>query len=291
MIAALTASMLVGLQDPQVFRTDVTRVRVDVHVVDRGRPVQGLRAQDFDVRDNGAVMDKVELTTTSERLAVAVALDVGHTEGRAGQQELIDACDELLAALLPGDRVWFLTFSGSFKLDIGPTSDTRRVRRALGEITLGPQYSIWDTRRGPGSVWDTMFGAMSLVARDPGRSLVVMMTDGVDRTSWLDEPRMLEVLRRGDVVVNGVRPRGVVDGLTALEQAANTTGGLVFHAERTAKLRQQFVELFMGFRLGYVLSWEPPPTAAKNGWHEVRIDLKNRRGTVLARNGYYEPGR
>jgi VWFA-related protein len=266
-------------------------VRVDVNVVDRGRPVQGLRPEDFEVRDNGRLMDRVEMTTSSGRLAVSVALDVGHTDGRAGQGELVNACDELLAALLPGDRVWFLTFSGSFRLDMGPTTDTRRVRRILGDLSMGRQYSIWDERRGPRSLWDTMFGAMSLVATDPGRSLVMMLTDGVDRTSWLDEDRMLEVLRRGDVVVNGVQPRGVVDGFTALEQAAKTTGGLVFHAAREENLRVQFVEMFAGFRIGYVLSWAPPEATTTRGWHDIDIRLKSGRGRVLARSGYYEPGR
>jgi VWFA-related protein len=268
-------------QTPQtVFRSRVDKVRVDALVTDRGRPIAGLTAADFELKDNGKVVTDVEVTPTTGSVGVAIALGLGGSARREGPKELVEACHALARALEPGDRAWLVTFGQSFALKVGPVADAAPIRQVLEKIQ--PQYGS--------AMWDAMFGAVSLAATHPGRSLVLLFTDGVDRNSWLKEERAVEVLRRADVVVSGVRPAGVLYGFNALEAAARTTGGVVFYAERGRKLDAQFVDLLSVFRQGYVLSYTPP-SASKDGWHEIDVKLKNRKATVRARQGYYEPGR
>ena len=284
-IAAICVTMCAGLlaqQSPQTtFRTRVDRVRVDAMVVEKGKPVTGLGGADFDVRDNGRAVSELEVTPTNDGISVAIALDLGESARDEGVDELIEACQSLANALESRDRVWIVTFTSVFALKAGPTNDAETIRRVLSAAEPGSGSAVWDAT----------FGAVSLTSSVPGRSLVLLFTDGVDRGSWLNQDKALEVLRRSDVVVNGIRPAGVLYGFNALESAAKATGGLVVYAERGAKLEQQFVDLLAQFRAGYILSFAPPPGEAKNGWHNLDVRLRNRKGTVRARDGYFEPGR
>jgi VWFA-related protein len=284
-IAAIGVTMCAGLlaqQNPQTtFRTRVDRVRVDAMVVDKGKPVPGLGAADFEVRDNGRPVRDLEVTPTNEGISVAIALDLGGSAREEGVDELIDACQSLANALETRDRAWIVTFTSIFALKAGPTNDAEAIRGVLSAAEAGTGSAVWDA----------MFGAVSLTSTFQGRSLVLLFTDGRDRGSWLEQDKALDVLRRSDVVVNGIRPAGVLYGFNALESAAKATGGIVVYAERGAKLEQQFVDLLAQFRVGYVLSYAPPAGEAKKGWHDVGVRLKNRKGTVRAREGYFEPGR
>ena len=284
-IAAICVTMCAGLlaqQSPQTtFRTRVDRVRVDAMVVEKGKPVTGLGGADFDVRDNGRAVSELEVTPTNDGISVAIALDLGESARDEGVDELIEACQSLANALESRDRAWIVTFTSVFALKAGPTNDVETIRRVLSAAEPGSGSAVWDAT----------FGAVSLTSSVPGRSLVLLFTDGVDRGSWLNQDKALEVLRRSDVVVNGIRPAGVLYGFNALESAAKATGGLVVYAERGAKLEQQFVDLLAQFRAGYILSFAPPPGEAKNGWHNLDVRLRNRKGTVRARDGYFEPGR
>ena len=273
-------SLAAQRQTPQ-FRSGVERVRVDALVADRGRPILGLTVADFEVKDNGAIVRDLEVTPTSASVGVVIALSLGASAREAGLKELIAACQALAGALEPNDRAWIVTFSSTFALKAGPVTDPGVIRKVLT-----------DAQPGSSSVMrDALFGSVSLAAAHPGRSLVLLFTDGVDRGSWLRGERALDVLRRSDVVVSGIRPAGVLFGFNALEALAKASGGGVIYAERGAKLQQQFVNLLREFRIGYVLSYAPPVQPAENGWHEIDVKLKGRRGNVRAREGYYEPGR
>ena len=278
--AAVTGAPAASQQKPPQFRSSVERVRLDVMVTDRGKPTPGLTAEHFEVKDNGKVVTGVEVEPIDEPVGVAIALDLGRGARADGLKELVAACEALARVLEPRDRAWLLSFSSTFALQVGPTNDPDQIRRALAKI---------EPRNGS-AMWDALFGGVSLAAGRPGRALVLLFTDGVDRASWMTERKSLDVLRRADVVVSGIRPPGVLYGFNALEAAANATGGRVLYAQRGVKLDTQFVDLLREFRTGYVISYPPGPSAS-DGWHEVDVKLKGRRGQVRVRDGYFEPGR
>jgi Ca-activated chloride channel family protein len=263
------------------FRTSTARVRVDAIVTDKGRPVAGLTAGDFEIKDNGVLAQDLEVITSSDSVAVAILLDLSGSVQEEGLKELTDACEALVTALQPGDEAWVVTFADAFTLKAGPVRDPAVIRRALASIRPG----------GGTSLWDVLFGGVSLVNMQAGRSMVLVFSDGADSTSWMGEDRGLDTLRRSPVVISAIRPPFVPDGFMQLERAAIATGGVVVTAARGAKLETQFVDLLREFRLGYVLSYPPTGIAARNGWHEIDVRLKSKSGKVRARKGYFEPGR
>src|SRR5687767_13348336 len=55
------------------FRASADAVRIDVSVRRNGRPVSGLRANDFDVRDNGVAQTVTDLSFEAGAIDVSVA--------------------------------------------------------------------------------------------------------------------------------------------------------------------------------------------------------------------------
>jgi hypothetical protein len=76
---ALVAPVSTTAQQQAPFRTTVARVRLDAMVTDRGRPIAGLTAADFEVKDNGRTVTGVEVEPIDEPVGVAIALDLGRS--------------------------------------------------------------------------------------------------------------------------------------------------------------------------------------------------------------------
>jgi VWFA-related protein len=281
--SAVAAAMPLA-QEPQrpVFRADAERVRVDVVVTDRGKPVGDLVADDFEIKDNGRSGTALELTPTTGGISVAVAVDLSGSIQQDGWEEMQDACVAVAESLGPIDTAWLLTFSDRVSLALGPARNPMAIRRALANVELG----------GRSSVWDAMFSAAAIASGQAGRTLALMLSDGFDTSSYLDEPRAIEVFKRSEVAVTAIRPRHVTDGFIALERAATITGGKVLKSEVDRGIAQQVRDLITEYRLGYVLSYKAPSgPEPRDGWHKIDVKLKNKRGDVRARAGYYTKGK
>lgn len=277
-------------QAPLVFSTGVQRVRLDALVHDKGRPITGLTAADFIVTDNGRPVRDLEVTQAEERITVTVALDISGSIAEEFLDEMRDAVMGVIDALEPADRGWLLVFNNQLELRAGPVADRARLRQALEGLQAG---------RGT-SMWDALFASVALAGTpgERGRSLALVFSDGADSTSWLDDRRALDVVRRSDVVFSIIRPRhaagpyGNVSVFSPLERAAVASGGVILKTERGKQLDSQFVNLLREFRQGYVLSFSTPAGSTRDdGWHEVDVRLKSRKGEVRVRPGYFAPGR
>lgn len=275
-------------QKPLVFRSAVDTVRLDALAHERGKPIRGLTADDFEVRDNGVLVQDLSLTHTDDRVSVALALDISQSMVVDYWDEMLRATEELVDALQPDDTAYLLTFSSHLELRAGPVTDRERIRKALSNIRAG----------GGTSMWDALFGAIALAGDRTARSLALVFSDGEDSTSWANEDRMLDTIRRSDVVFSIIRPRhamprGSASVFVPLERAALASGGVILKTERGQKLDVQFVNLLNEFRQGYVLSYSAAGIPAKaDGWHDVEVTLKrHRNGRVRVRPGYFEPGR
>lgn len=268
---ALT-SMHARAQDP-VFSARVEGVRIDTLVTAGGRPLVGLRAEDFDVRDNG-VRQTVDLVSVGDvPVNVVLTLDLSRSVAGPALATLKAAGDTLLEALTTGDTAALITFNRAVVQEVPLTADLAAVRQGLARAQSG----------GDTSLIDAALAAMLLGDSDASRTLVVVFSDGVDTASFSRASEVLETARRVNGVVYAVSTSG--DDSRFLRDLTAATGGRVIEVDEGGEPGPAFLEILQEFRRRYVLSFVPSGVAA-GGWHALQVRVARPGARVQARSGY-----
>jgi VWFA-related protein len=171
-----------------VVRVETQLVTVPAVVTDRnGRPLAGLRAENFVVLEDGKEQRVTNFATTEAPFEIALLLDTsGSTREELGL--IRDAANAFINALRSGDRVGIVAFNNAprngspvatVEVLSGLESDRKVLRAAIENLGTSNGTPFYD---GLGRVADQVF-------RDPpskemrGRRAVVALTDGVDSSS------------------------------------------------------------------------------------------------------------
>jgi tetratricopeptide (TPR) repeat protein len=132
-VAAMSASLLAAAQAP-TFSARTRAVRIDVLATSGGRPVTGLGADDFEVRDNG-VVQQVDLVSFDEvPLTLVLALDVSDSVSGERLTHLRQAAAAVLRDLRDHDQAALITFSHAIVVHGGLTRDRAAVDAALARV-------------------------------------------------------------------------------------------------------------------------------------------------------------
>lgn len=271
----VSAAALVNAARQQVrFSSHATGVRVDVLVLKGNAPVSGLTKDDFEVRDNGVIQSIDAVESDDVPINAVLALDTsGSTEG-GRLADLIDAGRALIDGLRPQDRAALTTFSQAVTARVRLTADVALLRTSLDHITAS----------GPTSLLDGVYVSLVTTLREPGRSLVVICTDGQDTASFLQIDEVIEAARRSNAVIYAVASGGARRG-PYLKELTELTGGHLIEAERSRDYQAQLQHVLAEFRSRYVLSFAPTGVSAV-GFHRLDVKVRRNGTTVKARQGY-----
>jgi VWFA-related protein len=288
---ALAAAALSQAPPPPTFAVGVEGVYVDVFVTDGNRPVAGLTASDFNLRDDGARRPVEVVTVESLPLTTFLVLDTSRSVAGEKLVRLQAAARALLDGLRPGDEASLVTFDHEIRVRVPPTSD--RARLELGVAGIRP--------RGATAVFDALY-AGTLLASGRGRSLLVLFTDGEDNLSWLDAKDVRRVLLQSDVLVQAVgivpaleptlqpdgakRPPPEAPHVGTLRELAEATGGRFWPAAAPDQLAEAFLSMLEAMKTRYVLRFEPE-RGRREGLHELEVKVVRRKGKVHCRKAYF----
>lgn len=263
-----------GMELP-VFPSRVQQVYLDVFVTRRGRAMEGLGAENLDVRDNGVRQRIERLRVEALPLRTLLVLDTSGSLGRHKLRELVSAAGGLVAGLGAEDTVELMTFDQELRLAPGR------------EAAAAPELLSGMAPRGGTALYDALFTAIARAG--PERCMIVVFSDGEDNMSWLSAAAVVEAARRSSAVVQGaaILTSGSEQrsSLRTLRRACETTGGRLWTARSAANLRSTFAFILDAMRQRYLLRFEP--SAPRPGWHRLEIRLRGARGDVRARPGYW----
>ena len=284
----------------QRFKTSAEAIRVDVLVKVGNRPLGGLMAGDFDLRDRGVVQRVDSVAFEDVPLSVMIALDASDSLQGQAIQDLRDAASAAAGLLQPDDRAALLTFTHRLSLHAPWTHDHAQIGAALRNVEPS----------GATSLHDVAYTALTLRDDQPGRALVLLFSDGHDTASWLPGVSVIQAAHRSEAVVYAVgltsphtqapgyrldfrsgpqpppenmAPRVLAEPL--LPALADETGGKFLTTDRSDKLRDTFVQVVNEFRTRYLLTYTPRGVDA-GGWHPIEVRVKGHRASVSARRGY-----
>src|SRR5262245_957760 len=144
MSLALAACLGVGIaaaegpaQHPPEFRSSVEAVYVDVFVTRDGRPVPGLEASSFEVKDNGVRQSVKRVAAESVPLHAVLVFDTSSSLSGPRLHALKAAGDAFLAGLRPSDEVALVGFSEEVAWLAASTARRRRGRTRAGGASTG----------------------------------------------------------------------------------------------------------------------------------------------------------
>jgi len=287
-IVAANALMLGQPQTP-AFRATADTVRVDVAVLDRGRPVAGLAAGDFVLLDNGTPQEIADFSREQLPIDLTIALDISASVRGDVLEQLRRSVQQLRADLHTNDRLKLLTFNMRIKriLDFdAPASATEAALtgiRAFGSTAL----------------LDTIAVSLATPAVAGRRQLVVLFSDGEDSNSVTDHDLLLDVVRRTtptlDLVLASARlisgvittpaTPAVVARTQFLTALSRETGGTVESVDAGENLSARFRRLLADFRASYVMHFAPRGVE-RSGIHTIDVSVKRPGLTVRARRAY-----
>jgi Ca-activated chloride channel family protein len=187
-----------------------------------------------------------------------------------------------LSALGPKDQVTLTAFNDNlFTLTRRETSPEQRLRAV-------DRLAPW----GGTALYDVIIRGLQQLSKQPGRRVLVVFSDGDDRTSHATLPAVEQAVRSSDATLfmvalgRGTRSAALK---TSIEQLVDLSGGRALFVERSEELDDPFAEIIEELANQYLLGYESSNTKRDGAWREIKLELPGHRYSVRARQGYNAP--
>jgi VWFA-related protein len=301
-------------------KEDVPTIKVGTQLVNvlfsvqdkQNRYINDLKQEDIQILENGQPQDiftfKRELDLP---LTMSILVDTSGSE-RFTLPLLKDAGGRFVDSVIRSgkDTVSVIKFEGEATVMQELTSNPARVRKALEDIAFiaPPPVSVYGgatppinggSRQGGTSLWDSIIAtAADMLAKEPGRKTIILLTDGDDTTSHMKMDDAINEALRAEVVIYAIGigdpgMGGINEG--GLKKLCESTGGRAVIPKGHRELDTAFAQLEQDLRQQYLLAYEPKNEAADGGFRKIELKLKNRSEKEIKdlkirhRKGYYAP--
>jgi VWFA-related protein len=284
-------------QEPQApqptFRSSVQRVVIAASVrTRRGRPVTGLEASDFTLRDSGVVKRILEFDSDPAPVSAGLLVDFSGSMGVAARRAAAhENARFLIGELKAGeDRAGLYVFDKYLR-------EEHPIAPAPGDV-LARLLAV-RSPFGVTSLFDAIAETGEIVARNGGaRRAVVALTDGADNASRMTPAAVSALASSIDVpvyVIIVVSPFDVGRGSDRdderldeilygpLGNLARWTGGEIFTGLGTAEASQVARQVVMDLRQQYLIAFDPEPHP---GWHPIELRTRDASHVVRTRGGF-----
>lgn len=292
-LAVLAAAPLLA-QDP-VFRTGVQLVRVDAQVSSPAGIVEGLRAEDFIVKDNGEPVALRYLSQDEDPLDLLLLFDISESM-KPSIRRIAASARTALSELRKGDRIAVADFNTDAYLMAPFNDNLDEAAESVGRVV--------DLRFGGGThILAAINEAAKYFAKssDPHRRHAILIFTDDEGQFSMREKSVVDRMWQNDILLCGLiinsrdpnRLAGPLPGPTNEDilGVVEKTGGETVNADDPG---HAFREMLRRMRKRYSLYYEPPagkPGSARKVYVELSPAAKAAHpgATVAARKGYFLP--
>jgi VWFA-related protein len=310
--AWLAGTLIAAVALPQ---EQLPTIKVDVEVVNLfcsvrdkdGRFINTLTKEDFTVFEDGKQQEIRYFTRETDLpLTIGLLVDVS-----GSQQNLIEVEKRAAAAFFrqvlrhQKDMAFLMSFGHEAELLQDFTSSARLLQEGLEGLRLsvpvrgvhpGP---VPTSRPTQGTIlYDAVYlAATEKLAREVGRKVIVVITDGMDFGSRVSLEKAVESAHRSDAIIYGIHyldPRaygGFGGSDHDLKRMSEDTGGRVFRVDRRNTLEVIFNQIQEEMRSQYAIGYTPTNDTRDGSFRKVEIRAADRRLKVQARKGYFAGSR
>jgi Ca-activated chloride channel family protein len=303
-------------QDPQRKKDEDLTLKFGAKLVNvlfsvqdkQNRYLNDLKQEDVQILENGQAQDIFTFKLEKDLpLTMAILVDVSGSE-QFTLPRLKDSGGRFVDSVvrLGKDTVAVLKFEGEATVMQELTSNPKRVRKGLEDIAYvaAPPVGVYGgttppinggSRQGSTAIWDAVIATSAdLLAREPGRKTIILLTDGEDTSSRMRLDEAINEALRAEVVIYSIGigdpGSGVNEGV--LKKLSESTGGRAIFPNGSRDLDQAFAQLEKDLRQQYLLAYEPKNEAPDGGFRKLEIRVVNKNVKDLKirhRKGYYAP--
>jgi Ca-activated chloride channel family protein len=281
-----------GTSEDLVFiNTPVEPDSLDVHMVElyttvldgQGRPVTGgLAPGAFQVVENGVRQRIRQVDQVGDTPVRLVTLIDSSASMAAQMKSARQAALGFLQGLLrPRDQAAVIAFNRHPQVVVPLTGDLERLNEGLQGMLAEDDTALYDS----------LVYSLFYLTEAKGQRAVLLLSDGLDRSSRLGFEQALEAARGSGIAVYAIGlglPKGAEgEAGQRLTQLAGVTGGRTFFANDASQLAGVYAEIERELRAQYRISYQSSNNKVDGSFRNVEVKLA--KGGMEARtiSGYY----
>ena len=284
---------------PAQIRVEVNQVNLFATVRDKHKSiVTGLTKDDFQVYEDGQLQEITNFSLDTDLpITLGMLIDTSGSEYYMLSAEK-DAASRFFGRVLrKGDLGMVMTFDTDVDLLADFTDDRSVLNRAInraqinvpvgGVIVQGPLPS---SGTGGTNFYDAVYlAAHDKLAGEAGRKAVVVLTDAEDTGSKMPLQDAIEAAQRNDTVVHILLVAADGGDQSVARRLTDETGGRMIVVRNEKNLEQAFDEISEELRSQYSIGYTPSNKKHDGGYRKIKVEMKNKDYSALARRGYYAP--
>jgi VWFA-related protein len=266
---------------------DVDLVVFNVTVLDDGKPVTGLTANNFRVFEDGRQQTIKIFQPEDTPAAVGLVIDNSGSMGRK-KDDVVTAAGEFISASHPQDEMFIVNFNSKPWLALPSskpfTTDRNELQAALTQIRAQGTTALYDALK------------LSLNHLNEGtrqRKALVLLSDGGDNASLTKLDDVLRLAEQSSATIYCI---GIYDvnerdrNPGVLKRIAKLTGGEAYFPTTLANLHTVWPKIANAIRGQYTIGYVSTNPAHDGGYRRVKIMATGKRNKMLdvrTRPGYF----
>lgn len=272
--------------DDDVIKVDSSIVVVNAAITDaKGKPVSGLKQNQFKLFVDGAEQEIISFTTEKTPFAAVILLD---TSGSMEQR--ISLARSAAMQFLDGLRLDDVTALYNFDSKVSLIQDFSNSR----DIT----DTIFDLKANGMTVLnDAIYkAALELSKRPEKRRSIIVLSDGADTKSARSADKALKAALSADITIYTVDMSAIdtngkekFQNQGVLKNFAEKSGGRFIPTPGGVAMREAFKNIVAELGRQYTLSFQPPEAKSDGKWHTIDLKHSNPEFTIRTRKGYNAP--
>lgn len=259
-------------------RVSIRLVELYTVVTDaEGKPVQGLTAEDFVVKENGR-LQAVEAFEDAGSLPLTLGLAIDSSASMFVKLPAVQqaAGDFVRAVLSERDEAFLVDFDTDPRLARELSGDLKRLVTGIDSLKANGDSDLWEA---------VVFSLLELQAVR-GKKALVLFSDGAVEDEEMPYRTCYQLAQRAGVPIYLiVLHPGVARGddlslgmrnfTGRLDRLAEASGGRVYYLPNTHNLGEIYQEIERELRSQYLLGYYPANPGDESSWREVEVELPN----------------
>jgi Ca-activated chloride channel homolog len=273
---------------------NVERKLVNFIVSDnKGKFITSLKKEDFKVFEDDRIQTITNFSSeTNLPLTIALLVDSsGSITDKLHFEQ--DAASEFFYTTLNKrkDKAMVIDFDSQPELLQEFTDDADKLHDAVRKIRAGGGTAMFD------AVYVAITNPQYGLAKQDGRKLIIIISDGDDNNSRISLTEALEAAQKNDVAIYCISTNKTADfsradqqrGDKNLKRMADETGGRVFYPLKLETLTTSFQEIGQELRSQYTLAYSPTNNKADGTYRRIKVDVADKRYKARTPAGYIAP--